>query len=111
MDNKAYMKAMYGCNALHIPAWFVVQDQGPGTVAIVGASRDTSVRYKSEKTHQLIIGELIVRPHLVVESDHLAGAGLSGLLTTGDTIEDWVRHGKVIIDPMGKIIPGGKNLE
>jgi hypothetical protein len=75
------MKAMYGCHAVQIPAWFYVQNQGDSGSIIVGASRDNSIRFGSKKTHQLFLGEIIARPHIVMESNAFIGYGSEGLLT------------------------------
>jgi hypothetical protein len=75
--NDPYLSALYGPDARHVPAWMYVQDQGGGTVALVGASRTPDeahpLRYGSQRTHQLIVGEVIVRPHYVIASDALIG--------------------------------------
>lgn len=81
-----YARVIYGDDARHVPAWFYVQDQGAGVVAFVGASvlpADLAhpLRYGSDRTHQIIVGEIIVRPHTVVATDELRGAGLGALAT------------------------------
>ena len=81
-----YVQIMFGQNARHVPAWMYVQDMGGGTVAFVGASRTDAhnpLRYGSERAHQFIAGEMIVRPHIVVATDALQGSGLAAL-ATGD---------------------------
>jgi hypothetical protein len=82
---------------------------GPNGVLFVGASKTQDLRYKSEKTHQLIVGELIVRPHLVIGSNNFRGYGAQGLLTECD-IEKWIDGGDIIVDPIGKLkeLQGGK---
>jgi hypothetical protein len=92
-----YVRAMFGEHALHVPAWLVVQDQGNGTVALVGASKMNAphpLRYGSERTHQLIIGELVVRPHRVVASDALRGNGLAALVANPFPLND----GEVLVE-------------
>lgn len=77
-----YAKIMYGDKAVHVPAWVVVQDQGNGVVSFVGASRgdgEHPLRFGSDLTHQLVVGEIIVRPHRVTASDACRGYGLEGL--------------------------------
>jgi hypothetical protein len=78
-----YHKVMYGENAIHVPAWMAVQDAGEGLVSFIGASRVPEphpLRYGSDKTHQLIVGELVIRPHYVTHSDARRGSGLDALL-------------------------------
>ena len=76
-------KVMFGENAVSAPAWMYVQDMGDGTVGLVGASRIGSgahpLRYGSDRAHQLIIGEVIIRPRVVVATDALTGHGAAGL--------------------------------
>ncbi len=75
---------MFGVNATHVPAWMFIQEQGDGLVSFVGASRVPPgqrhpLRYGSDRTHQLVIGEIVVRPHTVHATDDCRGAGLAGL--------------------------------
>jgi hypothetical protein len=102
-------RVLYGENARRVPAWFYVQDNGPGGVTFVGASSLTGthgqkpdavphpLRYGSDRTHHLIVGELIVRPHLVVATDALRGMGLSALATHDHDIEAMLRRGETLI--------------
>ena len=100
MADDFMMKALYGANSIHIPMWMKVQDMGKDGVLFVGGSRRQDLRYKSEMTHQLIVGEMIVRPHYVVESNQFRGYGASGLVRDGGDIEDWLKHGNVILNPL-----------
>jgi hypothetical protein len=94
-----FTKAMFGQHARHIPMWMKVQDQGDGTVIFAGSSKKgTPIRYGSNRTHQLILGEMIVRPHLVCASDEFKGCGVDGLLTEMD-IDTWIKE--ILIDNMG----------
>jgi hypothetical protein len=85
-----YTRVLFGEHAVHVPAWLVVQDGGDGLVSFVGASRAGveslaaglhPLRYGSSKEHQLIVGEIVVRPHRVTASDARRGSGLAGLAT------------------------------
>jgi len=95
------MKFYYGQNLVHVPMWMIAQDQGDTTV-FVGATRNDDIRYKSKMTHQLILGEMFIRPHVVSESEHLKGSGISAIARSGADMESWVNHGNIILDPMGK---------
>jgi hypothetical protein len=101
MSKDLYTRAMFGENAVHVPVWLKVQDMGPNGVLFVGASRLQDMRFKSNKSHQLIIGEIIVRPHVVVESNAFQGYGAQGLITECD-LDKWISTGNIICDPMGK---------
>lgn len=93
-------------HARHVPAWMYVQTAADGTVSFVGASRvDRPVhplRYGSDRTHQLIVGELIVRPHYVIGTDVLRGHGLGGLATQGPDLASYLTDGELILDPYGR---------
>lgn len=97
-----YTQIMYGENARHVPCWMYVQDQGPSVVSFVGASRILSdahpLRYGSDRTHQFIVGEAIIRPHLVVATDALVGYGLAGLAQSSHDIDAMLDKGEKIID-------------
>jgi hypothetical protein len=84
IDSTDYTRVMFGQHAVHVPAWLVVQDQGDGLVSFVGSSNGAGphpLRFGSSETHQLIVGEVIVRPHRVTHSSARKGSGLAGLVT------------------------------
>lgn len=105
-------RVLYGQHARQVPAWFYVQDQGPGVVSLVGASmtpgQDHPLTYGGGHhhdgehgpaywPHHLIVGEVIVRPHVIIGTRALQGAGLGGL-ATGDyhDIEAMLADGRLI---------------
>lgn len=97
------VRIMFGQNARHVPAWLYVQHQGDGMVSFVGASNvgdPHPLRYGSDRTHQFIVGEVIVRPHLVVATDTLRGLGLPGLATHDHDIAAMLRDGERLIGPL-----------
>jgi hypothetical protein len=98
-------KIMFGENARHVPMWMYVQDQGTQDgqryVSFVGASKvgaDTHpLRYGSERVHQFVLGEIIVRPHLVIATDTLQGMGLAGLATNGHDLRRMLTQGELLL--------------
>lgn len=97
-------RIMYGQHARHVPAWMYVQNQGQsqgdGTVAMVGASRVRGPHplcYGSRRAHQFIVGEVIVRPHLVIATDALQGMGASALLTEYRPFAELLSAGEVLV--------------
>ena len=88
-------KLMFGNMAVHVPAWFVVQAGCPESmpVSFVGASRNHALTFGADETHILVVGELVVRPHLIVASNKFIGSGLGGLITT--TPDEWI-HERII---------------
>ena len=84
--------------------WMVVQNAGPGLVSFIGASKSIDMRYGSDMTHQLIVGELIVRPHYVISSNHFRGYGLAGMLTSACDLGEWIHNGgQILADHLGRL--------
>jgi len=79
-----YVRVMFGCNAVQVPAVFIVQRMGEGIVLFVGASKSPvtphPLHFGSSTPHQHVRGELIVRPHWIGEGDR-SGSGAAALLT------------------------------
>lgn len=95
-----YIQAMLGQDARRAPAWLYVQNQGNGIVSFVGASKmDEAIhplRYDSERTHQYIHGEVILRPVSIVATDALRGQGLDGLVTGYHDLDAMLANGERI---------------
>jgi hypothetical protein len=98
---------LFGQHAVRVPVQLMMQpagliDSGNGEVSgmsgVILAAGDLS--YGSQLTHQLIIGEAIVRPHAVVETDAFKGHGLASLCTM--TLDCWLREGRVLLNPAGR---------
>jgi len=93
---------LFGKGSRHIAFNYVVQGCGDSLdrAAIIGTTcfaKDMSFDGIKKKTHTLVMCDAIVRPRLVVVSDHLRGVGITGILTTGMAgMEDWAKHGEVI---------------
>ena len=108
-DDVDYTKAMFGENAIHIPFNATIQQSGKHNdtyvFSIIGQTSCVSpvspVMFGGTKTHQLILGDCIIRPHLVIETNDMQGRGISGLARTG--MDEWVRSNhNILLDPMGK---------
>lgn len=87
-------RVMFGQNAVQAPVWMYVQHQGAAggadTVGLVGASRMPvapgavhPLRYGTGWSHHFILGEVIVRPRIVIGTNALRGYG-AGNLYLGD---------------------------
>lgn len=101
-DSAGMARVMYGQDARHVPAWMYVQDQGPGVVGFVGASRVPEgtphpLLYGSARTHALVVGEIIVRPHLVIATDALNGTGVASLYLGEHDFPRMIADGEVVI--------------
>ena len=95
-------KVMYGENARHIPAWMYVQEQGPGVVGLIGASRTAEgtphpLLYGTNRTHVFVVGEIIVRPHIAIATDALTGMGAGGLYLGSHEFGDMLGDGELIV--------------
>jgi hypothetical protein len=108
-------RALYGPDARHVPAWLYVQDQGPGTVGLVGASMtpgrdhpltygaghyDPAVKWPAAQrdgyyAHHFLVGEIIVRPRFVIATRALEGTGIAGLYTGDHDIEAMLAAGRL----------------
>lgn len=90
-------KVMFGKDAIHVPMWMVVQNQRDGGVMFAGASRSLQLLYGGDKIHTLILGEIIVRPHIVIATDDFMGYGIQAFWTHMPTPEEWLRNGDVLV--------------
>jgi hypothetical protein len=94
-------QAMYGQDARHVAFNVVLQDQGEGKAAIVGTtSFAKTMGYGFKKNHCLLLCDVIIRPHLVIESNHLRGVGLAGIVTSSSMsgVSEWVRKGNILVN-------------
>lgn len=97
-DGLNMTQIMYGINARHVPAWMVVQNQGENLgVTVALASKSYDLLYGTTDTHVLILGEVIVRPHIAVASNDFVGHGIQGFWTHNPSAEEWLANGKVLI--------------
>ena len=110
-EDDIYTKAMFGQYAIRVPMWMTVQGgRADFPTSFVGSSRVHDLRYGSDKTHQLIIGEIIVRPHVVFASSHLKGHGLEGLAMSAQDILT-APDVEIVLDPMGLGVKMIRNIE
>lgn len=99
-----YIKTLFGCQARKAAFNYVLQPDGAGNGAVIGITSLADVlAFGGKRTHTLVICDVVIRPHLVIESDHLAGAGASGILKGGMAdVDAWLQHGHVLIDNIPK---------
>lgn len=87
-----YIKAMFGIHAMHVPCQVILQEQGKtsdgrySTSAVCIFITDEpmlSEQARAERCpHELIIGDLVIRPHGKFASRDYVGHGLGGLTTS-----------------------------
>jgi len=88
-----YTKALMGENAVHIPFNFVRQVVDNNRGLILGQERGTRLAFGSKMSHVLVKGDMIFRPHLVIESNLLIGMGAAGIITSSEFADsdEWIR--------------------
>ena len=102
MESDLYMKAMFGEHARHAAFNYILQPSGNNNAAVLGiTSHADKMAFGAslESPHILVLCDVIIRPHLVIESSHLVGSGASGVLKSGFAdIDSWLEKGKVILN-------------
>ncbi|PZD70171.1 hypothetical protein C1752_17186 [Acaryochloris thomasi RCC1774] len=101
-DNAFTDQMMYGQHAVRVPAWLYTQP-GKEEVIFVGATKDLRASHGNQRTHQFMLGEIILRPHFAVASDNFRGHGATALLTANHMDFLLADDMEVICDPMGKL--------
>lgn len=105
IDTSPYIQMMFGCHAVKVPIQMAVQQASDNTLVAVVLTRAMpgDLRFGSDKTHQLVLGDAVIRPHAVLETDAFKGHGLSGLAM--EPVDEWVRQGNVLLNPAGRELP------
>lgn len=97
-----YVKALFGQHARQVAFNYVVQDptNAENKAGLVGTtSFAKEMGFEARGTHVLVLCDAIIRPHFVIESEHLVGSGLTHILTSGMAdMEEWLRHGRVVLN-------------
>ena len=88
-----------GENAVQLPFNFVRMDQ-EGKGLVLGQDATGKLAFDSQMAFILVKGDMIFRPHLIIESNHPAGMGASAIITSSTfcDIDEWKHHGKVLLD-------------
>lgn len=100
-----YTKALMGNQATKAGFNYVVQQTGKANQAtIIGNTAfasEMSFGASPNAPHVLVLCDVIIRPHLVIQSEHLLGTGIAGIAKDGIANADsWLKHGKIIINNM-----------
>jgi hypothetical protein len=107
-DTDAFTKAMFGQHARQIAFNVVIQDGEDGKGTIIGNTMfGREMRFGAKGTHVLLLCDAIIRPHLVIGSNHLRGVGSAGILTSSALTgtEEWIRHGTVALNNLPSKYP------
>lgn len=74
-----------------------VQGAGDTAVSFVGASRiGLPLKFGSDRTHTVIVGEVIVIPRVVIGTDCRRGHGLGGLITDIPEGREMLADGEIL---------------
>lgn len=79
MRQDPFVKAMFGCYSMQVPINIIVQKHNDIVCSIIGQS-NSILAYGSKMTHQLIMGDAVIRPHAIIESNAFRGYGSAGLM-------------------------------
>ncbi len=97
-----YTKVIMGENAVHTPFNFIRQVVDNNRGLILGQETGNQLAFGSELCHVFIMGDMIFRPHLVIErsSEDLQGMGAAGIITSSafSDKDEWLQSGRVLID-------------
>ena len=99
-----WVKVMFGENAVHVPFNFVRQEAGSDKGLILGQETGVKLAFGSKLSHVMVKGDMIFRPHLVIESEHPQGMGVSAIITssTFSDLQEWVDRGNILFNLRGK---------
>jgi len=103
METDVYTKAMFGCNAIQVPLNLIVQPVNESNTKVTGIFQGqhpnmAQMMFGSKRTHVLILGDAVIRPRLVIGSDHLTGEGLTSIASFGFD-RKWADKGDIILAP------------
>ncbi len=93
-----YTKAIMGENAVSLPFNFIRQEADKGRGLILGQETGISLAFGSTLPHVLVMGDMIFRPHLVIESKHLVGVGAAGIITSFADVDEWLTQGSIVFN-------------
>ncbi len=95
-----YAKVLMGENAVSLPFNFVRQEAGENHGLILGQETGRALAFGSDMPHVLVIGDMVFRPHLAIESKHCVGMGAAAIITSSSFagVDEWVRNGNILFD-------------
>lgn len=98
-----YIKAMFGIHAMHLPCQVLLQDQGKTpsglylAVGVVIVSSPDPILSETARNlnapHELVVGDMVLRPHGKWTGREYVGHGLAGLATSSAMFPDgWINQ-------------------
>lgn len=104
-DVQQTAKLMMGERAIQVPLRMIIQAPETGKSAGIFQSSTPLLNFGTDgadPTHLLVLGDAIIRPHLVLGSNRFRGRGISGLYTGYDT---WDEKAWLADDSVSVILP------
>ena len=105
MDEEMYTKMLMGQDAVKVPLNLIAQCvDGVDTFAGVFQFRHPNGKQlfranDGQATHTMVMADAIIRPHVVMGTEHMAGYGIGGIYTSGFTeMDEWVRSDDIRYD-------------
>ena len=100
-------KAMLGEHAVQTSLNFIRQkiDNENKKAVIIGQETKGKLAFGSDMSHILVMGDMIFRPHVIIESNHFEGEGIAFLAQSGFDLDRWVRNGNVLLDQVCRTKP------
>jgi hypothetical protein len=105
MDEDMYTKMLMGKDAVKIPLNLIAQCvDGTDTFAGVFQFKHPNGKelfraQDGQATHTMVLADAIIRPHVVMGSEHMEGYGIGGIYTSGFAeMNEWVRSDDIRYD-------------
>ena len=95
-----YAKIMMGEHALSLPFNFVRQKVDEQHGLILGQEVGQHLAFGSDMSHVLVMGDMVFRPHLAIESNHCEGMGANAIVTSSSfcDLNEWIRNGNILLN-------------
>jgi len=95
-----YAKVLMGEHALSLPFNFVRQKADEQRGLILGQETGRALAFGSDMTHVFVMGDMVFRPHLAIESNHCKGMGAAAIITSSSfcDVDEWIRNGNILLN-------------
>jgi hypothetical protein len=98
-------KVLFGKNAIHTSFNLIRQKQTEDNKIglVIGQETTGQLAFSSNCSHVLVLGDMLFRPHVIIESNAFEGFGAEALATEGFvSMDKWIREGNVLLDMITK---------
>ena len=100
-----YTKLIMGKDAISVPFNFIRQECDEDKGLILGQETGIKLAFGSTMPHVLVLGDMVFRPHVVIESKHCVGMGAAAIITSSFDVSEWIRNGDIILNKYNRISP------